>query len=106
MGDDEVSVKHEASGPSWARTDWPPMPGDDLTAALTGEWPPSPKSKVLAKDQGQGRRGWRCRSDDQIKRAVLDSIRALMIIRAYRIRGHLLLIWIRWACVKPRRTRT
>ena len=25
MGDDEVSVKHEAAGPSWARTDWPPM---------------------------------------------------------------------------------
>ena len=28
-------------------------------------------------------------SDDQIKRAVLDSLRALMLIRAYRIRGHL-----------------
>ena len=27
--------------------------------------------------------------DDQIKRAVLDSVRALMLIRAYRIRGHL-----------------
>ena len=38
MGDDEVSIKREAEGPSWARTDWPPMPGDDLTQALTGEW--------------------------------------------------------------------
>ena len=28
-------------------------------------------------------------TDEQIQRAVLDSIRALMIIRAYRIRGHL-----------------
>jgi 2-oxoglutarate dehydrogenase E1 component len=28
-------------------------------------------------------------SDEQMKRAVLDSIRALMLIRAYRIRGHL-----------------
>ena len=28
-------------------------------------------------------------TDAQIQRAVLDSIRALMIIRAYRIRGHL-----------------
>ena len=26
LGDDEVSVKREAEGPSWARTDWPPMP--------------------------------------------------------------------------------
>ena len=28
-------------------------------------------------------------SNDAIQRAVLDSIRALMLIRAYRIRGHL-----------------
>ncbi len=40
MGDDEMSVKQEAAGPSWARTDWPPMPNDDLTAAFTGEWAP------------------------------------------------------------------
>ena len=42
MGDDDVSVKHEAAGPSWARADWPPAPADDLTAALTGEWPDEP----------------------------------------------------------------
>ena len=39
MGDDEISVKKEAAGPSWQRADWPPQPNDDLTAALTGEWP-------------------------------------------------------------------
>jgi 2-oxoglutarate dehydrogenase E1 component len=90
MGDDEVSVKREAEGPSWARADWPPEPSDDLTAALTGEWAPEPEvkaagKKIAAKAAEQGANV----SDDQIKRAVLDSIRALMIIRAYRIRGHL-----------------
>ncbi len=90
MGDDEVSVKREATGPSWARSDWPPQPGDDLTAALTGEWAPEPEAKaaggkIKAKAAEQGV----AISEDQIKRAVLDSIRALMIIRAYRIRGHL-----------------
>ncbi|WP_147107880.1 2-oxoglutarate dehydrogenase E1 component [Tateyamaria sp. syn59] len=90
MGDDEVSVKREAEGPSWARTDWPPQPGDDLTQALTGEWaaPAEVKGagdKIKAKAAEKGVEV----SDDQIKRAVLDSIRALMIIRAYRIRGHL-----------------
>ncbi|WP_299743970.1 2-oxoglutarate dehydrogenase E1 component [uncultured Tateyamaria sp.] len=90
MGDDEVSVKREAEGPSWARTDWPPVPGDDLTQALTGEWaaPAEVKgagNKIKAKAAEKGVEV----SDDQIKRAVLDSIRALMIIRAYRIRGHL-----------------
>ena len=90
MGDDEVSVKREAEGPSWARADWPPQPTDDWTAALTGEWAPAPEvkgagDKIKAKAAATGVEV----SDEQIKRAVLDSIRALMIIRAYRIRGHL-----------------
>ncbi len=90
MGDDDTNVKAEAAGPSWARADWPPMPGDDLTQALTGEWAPEPevkgagdKIKAKAADKGVEL------SDEMVKRAVLDSIRALMIIRAYRIRGHL-----------------
>jgi 2-oxoglutarate dehydrogenase E1 component len=91
LGDDEVSVKKEASGPSWARPDWPPMPNDDLTAALDGQWPVAPAEikgageKIKAKAQEKGVQV----TDDAIQRAVLDSIRALMIIRAYRIRGHL-----------------
>jgi 2-oxoglutarate dehydrogenase E1 component len=40
-------------------------------------------------DPGQGRREGRRDQDEQVRQAVLDSIRALMIIRAYRIRGHL-----------------
>ena len=84
-------MKAEAQGPSWARRDWPPVPGDDLTAALTGEWP---EPAAEAKDAGKkiaakaAEKGVQV-SDEAIKRAVLDSIRALMLIRAYRIRGHL-----------------
>ncbi len=90
MGDDEVSVKREASGPSWARSDWPPQPADDLTAALTGEWAPEPEVKAAAgKIQAKAAEQGVAVTDEQIKRAVLDSIRALMLIRAYRIRGHL-----------------
>ena len=90
MGDDEVSVKQEAAGPSWARADWPPMPNDDLTAALTGEWAPEPEVKSAGKKiQAKATEKGVSLNDDQVKRAVLDSIRALMIIRAYRIRGHL-----------------
>ncbi|MFA8386618.1 MAG: 2-oxoglutarate dehydrogenase E1 component [Pelagibaca sp.] len=91
LGDDEVSVKKEATGPSWARTDWPPLPNDDLTAALDGQWPVAPAEvksagdKIKAKAEEKGVQV----TDDAIQRAVLDSIRALMIIRAYRIRGHL-----------------
>ncbi|WP_299283783.1 2-oxoglutarate dehydrogenase E1 component [uncultured Tateyamaria sp.] len=90
MGDDDVSVKREAEGPSWARPDWPPMPGDDLTAALTGEWASEPEVKGAGdKIRAKAAESGVSVSDDQVKRAVLDSIRALMIIRAYRIRGHL-----------------
>ena len=45
MGDDEVSVKREAEGPSWASADWPPQPTDDWTTALTGEWATAPEVK-------------------------------------------------------------
>ncbi|WP_295313786.1 2-oxoglutarate dehydrogenase E1 component [Roseobacter sp.] len=90
MGDDEVSVRKEAAGPSWARNDWPPQPGDDLTAALTGEWAPEPEVKAVTKAiKGKATEQQVEVSEEAIKRAVLDSIRALMIIRAYRIRGHL-----------------
>ncbi|WP_292289328.1 2-oxoglutarate dehydrogenase E1 component [Marivita sp.] len=91
LGDDDISVKKEATGPSWARADWPPLPNDDLTAALDGQWPVAPVEakaagdKIKAKAQEKGVEV----TDDAIQRAVLDSIRALMIIRAYRIRGHL-----------------
>ncbi len=91
LGDAEMDVKQEAQGPSWARSDWPPLPGDDLTQALTGEW------AVIAQDSKAAGKKIAEKaaetgvtvSDDQIKRAVLDSIRAIMMIRAYRIRGHL-----------------
>ncbi|PTE21021.1 2-oxoglutarate dehydrogenase E1 component [Cereibacter changlensis JA139] len=92
LGDSELDAKRQAQGPSWARADWPPMPTDDVTAAMTGEWPAAPAkeakaagTKIAAKAQEKGV----SLTDAQVQRAVLDSIRALMIIRAYRIRGHL-----------------
>ena len=88
LGDAPADAKAEAAGPSWGRTDWPPVPNDDLTAALDGQWAAEPEAaakKIAGKatDKGVGL------SEEQVRAAVLDSIRALMIIRAYRIRGHL-----------------
>jgi 2-oxoglutarate dehydrogenase E1 component len=80
----------EAQGPSWARADWPPhrrrlTGADRRMAGPRGRGQGSDRQE----DQGQGRRGGVEVTDEQMKRAVLDSIRALMLIRAYRIRGHL-----------------
>jgi len=89
LGDAELDVKAEAEGPSWARADWPPMPSDDLTGALTGEWPVAEAKAAGKKIADKAKETGAPVSDEAIKRAVLDSIRALMLIRAYRIRGHL-----------------
>jgi 2-oxoglutarate dehydrogenase E1 component len=88
LADAPAEAKAEAAGPSWARADWPPVPNDDLTAALDGQWPADPAKaadKIAAKaaEKGMGL------TEAQVRVAVLDSLRALMIIRAYRIRGHL-----------------
>jgi len=90
LAEAELDVKRQAKGASWSRPDWPPMPADDLTAALTGEWPLAREAKgagdkIRAKVTEAGLKV----SDESLKRAVLDSVRALMLIRAYRIRGHL-----------------
>ena len=91
LWDSDLDVKADASGPSWARKDWPPQPTDDLTAALTGEWMPPPQEAAAAKEKilGKAKELNSTISQEAVKRAVLDSIRALMIIRAHRIRGHL-----------------
>jgi 2-oxoglutarate dehydrogenase E1 component len=89
LGDAELDVKAEAKGPSWARPDWPPVPADDLTQALTGEWSePEAKAATGKIKEGAAKAGVDA-TDAAVRQAVLDSIRALMIIRAYRIRGHL-----------------
>ncbi|MEE4121356.1 MAG: 2-oxoglutarate dehydrogenase E1 component [Paracoccaceae bacterium] len=89
LGDPEREVRAEAAGPSWARDVAPQA--DEIIAAMTGEWPAAAAdvkeagTKIRAEADKRGI----AVTDDQVKRAVLDSIRALMLIRAYRIRGHL-----------------
>src|SRR5207302_2227996 len=63
-------------------------PRDDLVAALTGEWIELERAvgdRVKATAQAQGLDI----STSEIQQATRDSVRALMLIRAYRIRGHL-----------------
>ena len=87
LGDSDGDAVKSAEGPSWQRTDWPPQPTDELTAALDGQWPTPAKiaEKVKAKAAETGVEV----TDRQVRQAVTDSLRALMLIRAYRIRGHL-----------------
>ena len=90
MGDDDGVAQAEAAGPSWARSDWPPTPNGDVMGALTGVWPDPAEGKAAGdKIKSKAAEKGVEISDANVKQAVLDSIRALMLIRAYRIRGHL-----------------
>ncbi len=94
LSEDDAEVRAQAEGPSWARGDWPPAPTDDLTSALTGEWPAAPVPRAEVKSAAEKLQGKAAErgvelTEAQVRRAVLDSVRALMVIRAYRIRGHL-----------------
>ncbi|WP_327751801.1 2-oxoglutarate dehydrogenase E1 component [Sphingobium sp. SJ10-10] len=69
-------------GPSWARTNWPPIDTDDLTGALD---PTQMQVAVKAAAKAAGK----AVSDTDAVSAADDAIRAQMLIRTYRVRGHL-----------------
>src|SRR5690606_3283287 len=50
LGASEIEAKKEANGASWSRLDWPPLPSDELTAALDGQWAePAKQADKIAK---------------------------------------------------------
>ena len=69
-------------GPSWARPNWPLSDTDDLTGALD---PTQMQVAVKAAAKAAGK----AVSDADVAQAAEDSIRAMMLIRTYRVRGHL-----------------
>ncbi len=87
LKDDARDVTESARGPSWRRPDWPRPGRSELIAALDGDWTEVGKA-VGAKVKAQAQtRGVELSSAD-VERATRDSVRALMLIRAYRARGH------------------
>src|ERR1700727_288516 len=87
LKDTPADVRKNAEGPSWARSNWPVTPQDDLTSALDGNWVEVEKvvgKKLAAKAQDAGSE----LASTDVHQATRDSVRALMLIRAYRMRGH------------------
>ncbi len=87
MGLAPGAAQPASSGPSWARPDWPPAANGEWVSALTGEYPSAPAQKPPAK--GAPIPPPTAATAEEIRRAARDSVRALMMIRAYRMRGHL-----------------
>jgi len=81
-------LETSVSGPSWAQPGWPLAETDALTAALDPtqmDLPPAkPKAAPAATAPAKP-----AASADEIAKACSDSIRAMLLIRTYRVRGHL-----------------
>jgi 2-oxoglutarate dehydrogenase E1 component len=87
LKDNAADVAKNARGPSWCKPGWPPLERSELTSALDGNWAEIGKTlgtKVKAQAQTKGVE----LSTGDVERATRDSVRALMLIRAYRARGH------------------
>ncbi len=87
LKDAPADVVKNAEGPSWGRDSWPLTPRDELTSALDGNWATVEKAvsqKIAAKAQAKGAEV----TVAELHQATRDSVRAIMLIRAYRMRGH------------------
>jgi len=71
-GGNAAALGDHPAGPSWARADWPVVMDEEGAPEIVSERH-VPQPAAVA----------------DIRSATLDSIRALMLIRAYRVRGHL-----------------
>src|SRR3982751_5658365 len=72
-------------GPSWARPNWPVAELDEENPGLD----PTQESIEKVKSAVAAKAAETTSDPDAIRRAAEDSIRAMMLIRTYRVRGHL-----------------
>src|SRR4051812_8542358 len=85
MNDIATGFLEREGGPSWERANWPVEELDELNLGL------DPTRATIEKVQAAvAQKAAETTSDPQaIRRAAEDSIRAMMLIRTYRVRGHL-----------------
>ena len=94
LGDDAGDVVKNAKGASWKKSHWPIAANGELVSALDGHWADDEiisDAKVEARinaaatpTSANGHVGV-----EDVQQATRDSIRAIMMVRAYRMRGHL-----------------
>src|SRR6185312_16012698 len=82
---DAVGMIEREPGPSWERSNWPIEQLDDLNLGLDPTQASIDKVRHAVADKVAASGA----SADEVRRAADDSIRAMMLIRTYRVRGHL-----------------
>ena len=91
LKDAPADVQANSEGPSWEKANWPVLPNDDLTSAMDGNWAQVEKAvgaKLAAKASAGSAKPGAAAPTGDINQATRDSVRALMLIRAFRMRGH------------------
>src|ERR1043166_9176187 len=72
LGQSALSPAQVGRGPDWRRDQKPQFENGELVGALTGQWP--------------ARKG--ATSENDLRLAAQESIRAIQLVRAYRVLGH------------------
>jgi len=88
LGDAPDEAIAAANGASWGRGDWPQVASGEMVAAFDGDWG-NLAEKSGAKAIKKAKAGDNKIDVEMVAQASRDSIRAAMMIRAYRMRGHL-----------------
>ncbi|MGN6470855.1 MAG: 2-oxoglutarate dehydrogenase E1 component, partial [Rhizobiaceae bacterium] len=92
LKDDAGDVLKNARGASWKKPGWPIVANGELVSALDGNWGLVEKHierKVRDKAQRAAAEGRAEPGETEIHQQTRDSVHAIMMIRAYRMRGHL-----------------
>jgi 2-oxoglutarate dehydrogenase E1 component len=69
----DLSPAQVGRGPEWKRDAQPPLASSEIVGALTGQWPDKPSGL----------------NESDIRNATHKSIRAIQMVRAFRVIGHL-----------------
>jgi 2-oxoglutarate dehydrogenase E1 component len=89
LKDDAGDIRKNAKGASWSTPSWPLQANGELVSALDGNWGMVEKLiEKKVKDKAVATTGAEPSKADVLQ-ATRDSVRAIMMIRAYRMRGHL-----------------
>ncbi|MEP9376559.1 2-oxoglutarate dehydrogenase E1 component [Aquabacter sp. CN5-332] len=86
LKEDPSQVVQNAKGASWKKPNWPVHANGELVSALDGNW--IEVEKVVTDKAKAEAKGVEISATD-VQQATRDSVKALMMIRAYRMRGHL-----------------
>src|SRR5690606_3125147 len=88
LKDDAADVRKNAEGASWRQKNWPLKANGELVSALDGDWG-AVETHFEKKARDKAAANGVAVSDADVLRATRDSVRAIMMIRAFRMRGHL-----------------